>query len=93
MGVGIWRACVDSGYNREIILVFVKVFVGNGEGAVERVLEGRVEWAEGEFVDYVGEIEGWSKHVNRTSIFQKYPGTHHCDPNAGRTPDIHGLSL
>ncbi len=28
-----------------------------GVGFVEGVEDGRVEWAEGEFVDYMGEIE------------------------------------
>ncbi len=58
LGIGIRRACVDGGDNREIVLVFVEVLVGDGEGAIERVLEGRVQWAEGKFVDYMREIEG-----------------------------------
>ena len=46
--------CRDDG---EVVLVFVEVLGGGGEGGVERVGEGGIEGAEGEFVDLVGEIE------------------------------------
>ena len=49
------EGCGDDG---EVVLVFVEVVRGGGVGAVEGVEEGRVEGTEGEFVDYVGEIEG-----------------------------------
>lgn len=52
---------VDCGYDGEVVLVFVEVGGGCGEGVVEGVEEGGVEGAEGEFVDYVGEVEGWEE--------------------------------
>ena len=52
--------CVDGGYHREVVLVFEEVRGCCGEGSVERVEEGGVEGSEGEFVDYVGEVEGWN---------------------------------
>lgn len=52
-------AGVDGGDDGEVVLEFVEVVVRGGGGAVERVKEGRVEGPEGEFVDDVGEVEGW----------------------------------
>ena len=53
------RAGVDCGDDGEVVLEFVEVGVCGCVGAVEGVQEGRVEGAEGEFVDDVGEVEGW----------------------------------
>ena len=50
---------VDGGDDGEVVLEFVEVVVRGGGGAVEGVEEGRVEGTEGEFVDDVGEVEGW----------------------------------
>lgn len=47
----------DGGDQGEVVLVFLEVGGCYCVGAVERVEEGGVEGAEGEFVDYVGEIE------------------------------------
>lgn len=52
-------AGVDGGDDGEVVLKFVEVVVRGGGGAVEGVEEGRVEGTEGEFVDDVGEVEGW----------------------------------
>ena len=49
---------VDCGDHGEVVLVFVEVDCRRGVGVVERVGEGGVEGSEGEFVDYVAEIEG-----------------------------------
>ena len=49
---------VDGGHDGEVVLVFVEVHVDGGDGVVERVGQGGVEGAEGEFVDVVGEVEG-----------------------------------
>lgn len=58
-----WRrgggAGVDGGDDGEVVLEFIEVIVRGGGGAVEGVEEGRVEGTEGEFVDDVGEVEGW----------------------------------
>lgn len=56
---GTGRAGVDGGDEGEVVLEFLEVGGGYGVGAIERVEEGRVEGAEGEFVDYVGEVEFW----------------------------------
>lgn len=50
---------VDGRDHAEVVLVFVEVVGGCGAGVVERVQEGGVEGAEGEFVDLVREVEGW----------------------------------
>ncbi len=52
-------AGVDCGDDGEVVLEFVEMGVGGGVGAVEGVEEGRVEGSEGEFVDDVGEVEGF----------------------------------
>ena len=49
---------VDGGHDGEVVLVFVEAVVGGGEGVVEGVAQRRVEGAEGEFVNVVGEVEG-----------------------------------
>ena len=49
---------VDCRHDGEVVLVFVEVCGGGGVGVVEGVGEGGVEGAEGEFVDYVAEVEG-----------------------------------
>lgn len=51
-------ACVDCRDHGAVVLVLEKVFGRRSVCFVERVQEGRVEWAKGEFVDDVGEIEG-----------------------------------
>ncbi len=62
-GVGGWGgglgrvARVDGRDDGEVVLEFVEVKGGRGDGAIERVLEGGVERAEGEFGDDVGEVE------------------------------------
>ena len=62
-------AGVDGGDYGEVVLVFVEVCEGGGEGAVERVVEGRIEGAEGEFVDGVGEVEGcWARRLACLSL-------------------------
>jgi hypothetical protein len=48
---------VDGGHDGEVVLVFVEVVRGCGEGVVEGVLERGVVGAEAEFVDVVGEVE------------------------------------
>ena len=48
---------VDGRHDREEVLEFVEVGGRGGDGAVEGVDERGVEIAEGEFVDYVGEVE------------------------------------
>lgn len=39
-------------------MVFEEVVESRGVGFVERIEKGGVEGTEGEFVDYVGEVEG-----------------------------------
>lgn len=46
-----WGAGVDGRDDGEVVLEAVKVFGGCGEGMVERVEEGGVEGAKGEFGD------------------------------------------
>ena len=58
---------VDCGDDGEVVLVFVEAVVGGGEGVVERVAQRRVEGPEGEFVDVVGEVEGWVKSKEKVS--------------------------
>lgn len=48
---------VDCGHDGEEVLVFVVVGFGGRDGFVERVEDGWVVWAEGEFVDDVCEVE------------------------------------
>lgn len=48
---------VDGGNDREEVLEFVEVVRCGGYGTVEGVDEGGVEGAEGEFGDYVREVE------------------------------------
>lgn len=48
--------CRDDG---EEVLEFLEVCVCCGDGAIEGVNEGGVKGAEGEFGDYVGEVESW----------------------------------
>lgn len=50
---------VDCGNEAEVVLVFLEVGVCCCGCLVEGVEEGRVEGAEGEFVDVVGEVEGY----------------------------------
>ena len=50
-------ARVDGGHDGEVVLEFVEVRVGGGEGVVEGVEKGGVEGTEGELVDNVGEVE------------------------------------
>lgn len=59
---------VDGGDDGEVVLEFVEVVVRGGGGAVERVEEGRVEGTEGEFVDDVGEVEGWMGTHTRSLV-------------------------
>lgn len=59
-GFGVGRSGVDGRHNREVILVFPKIRVGDGVGSVERVLEGRVERSEGQLIDDVREIKHWT---------------------------------
>lgn len=47
----------DGGDDGEVVLKAVEVVGGGGEGVVERVEEGGVERAKGEFGDEVGEVE------------------------------------
>lgn len=56
-GFGGGGSRVDCGDDGEVVLVFVKVGAGCCIGFVQRVEEGWVEGTEGQFVDYVGEIE------------------------------------
>ena len=48
---------VDCGNDREVVLVFVEMVFRRCGCLVERVGEGGVEGAEGEFVYVVGEVE------------------------------------
>jgi hypothetical protein len=48
---------VDGGHDGEVVLEFVEVVWGCGDGVVERVLQVGVVGAEAEFVDVVGEVE------------------------------------
>lgn len=48
---------VDGGHDGEVVLEFMEVGGGEVDGAVEGVDEGRVEVAEGQFGDDVGEVE------------------------------------
>ena len=52
-------AAEEGGDYGEVVLVFEEVGRSCGDCVVEGVEEGGVEGAEGEFVDYVGEVEGW----------------------------------
>jgi hypothetical protein len=71
-------------------LEFVKVGLGRGIGVVEWVGEGWVEGSEGEFVDYVAEIEGCTQSMlamfklNTLTEVNAYQN----DPNAAQTPYI-----
>lgn len=49
---------VDGGDDGDVVLVLEEVLGGGAEGVVEGVVEGGIEGAEGEFIDYVGEVEG-----------------------------------
>lgn len=51
---------VDCWNDGEEVLEFVEVVGGCGDGAVEGVEETGVEGAEGEFGDYVGEVESFA---------------------------------
>ena len=53
------QAGVDRRDDGEVVLKFVEVGVCGCVGAIEGVEKGRVEGAEGEFVDDVGEVKGW----------------------------------
>ena len=59
-GCGGGRASVDCWDDGAIILVFEEMFESCGVSFVERIEEGGVEGAEGEFVDYVGEVERYN---------------------------------
>lgn len=48
---------VDGGHDGHEVLELVEVCGGNVDCSVERVLEGRVEAAEGQLVDDVGKVE------------------------------------
>lgn len=48
---------IDGGYDGEVVLKFVKVPVGTGHDAVERVNELRVVLTKTQFIDHVREIE------------------------------------
>lgn len=50
---------VDGGDDGEVVLEFVEVVFGGGDGVVEGVDEGGVVGAEGELLDVVGEVEAW----------------------------------
>lgn len=54
---------VDGGDDRDEVLVFVVVVFGRGDGLVERVQEGWVVRAEGQFGDHVGEVECCCVHT------------------------------
>lgn len=61
---------VDGGDDGEVVLEFVEVAVGGGEGVVEGVGEGGVEGAEGELVDVVAEVEGYNAQSSFVSNFK-----------------------
>ena len=73
-----------------------------GVGFVEGILEGGVEGAEGEFVDYVREVERCNKNLTISdcaiAVREKYlrsktvQSIYRYDPNAARTPYTHVLS-
>lgn len=50
---------VDGGHDGEVVLEFVEVVFGRGDGIVEGVDEGGVVGTEGHFLDVVREIEAW----------------------------------
>ncbi len=52
------RVGIDCGDDGEVILEFVEVGWGGTAGVVEGVEKLRVEGAEGELIDVVGEVEG-----------------------------------
>lgn len=53
---------VDCGDDGEVVLEFIEVVFGCGDGVVEGVDEGGVVGAEGELLDVVGEVEGcWTR--------------------------------
>lgn len=62
-------AGVDCGDDGEVVLVFVEVGGRGCVGAVEGVEEGRVEGPEGEFVDDVGEVEGFELLLFVSQLF------------------------
>lgn len=55
---------VGGGDDGDVVLVFEEVGWSGADGVVEGVEEGRVEGAEGEFVDDVREVEGWCRLVS-----------------------------
>ena len=91
---------VDGGDDGDVVLVLEEVLGGGAEGVVEGVVEGGIEGAEGEFIDYVGEVEGclvWvsfgggvvmKRRVVGGVYGRKYESgkTYHDDPNARRFP-------
>ena len=60
---------VDGGDDGEVVLEFVEVIGGGGDGVVERVGQGGVEGAEGKLVDVVGEVERCCKTVSYVSAY------------------------
>lgn len=59
VGAG-WRAdTVHGGHDGHEVLEFVEVGRRGVDGTVKRILQGRVEAAEGKLVDDVGEVEVW----------------------------------
>lgn len=62
-GLAVWvddaGACIDGWHDGHVVLVFVEVDWGGGDGFVEGVEEGGVVRAKGELGDHVGKIEGW----------------------------------
>ena len=101
-GGGSGRAGIDCWDDGAVVLVFEEVFGRCGVGFVEGILEGRVEGAEGEFVDYVREVERCNKNPTISdcaiAVREKYlrsktvQSIYRYDPNAARTPYTHVLS-
>ena len=59
---------VDGRDDGEVVLVFLEVGVGGGEGVVEGVGEGRVEGPEGELIDVVGEVEYYTRSISSCMV-------------------------
>ena len=64
-GFGRWSSGVDRRDDGEVVLVFEEIGAGCGVSLIQRVEEGGVEGAEGQFVDYMGEVEGYILRQHR----------------------------
>lgn len=53
--------CIDGWDERQVVLEFVEVLLSCSDGAIEGIVQRRVEWSERKFVDVVREVEGCPK--------------------------------